>query len=133
MTLYEMLDRTMYWKECWIVEHNAYDQNMPLFKGAVNDARKETDRVWDYLMCEVDHYDCASGILVLYVVDEHYDEPMEGHYTYGDQWGKKRNERPWVYSAEIASDLHEIDNLHHGDARNFCPNCGAKMEADNET
>ena len=23
--------------------------------------------------------------------------------------------------------------VYHGDARNFCPNCGAKMEADNET
>lgn len=23
--------------------------------------------------------------------------------------------------------------VHHGDARNYCPNCGAKMEADNET
>jgi hypothetical protein len=111
MTLYEMLDRTMYWQECWIFEHNACDQNMPLFKGTVDDARKETDHVWDYLMCEVDHYDCTSGILVLFVKDEHFDEPMEGHYTFGDRWGKKRSERPWVFTAEIESDLCEIDKL----------------------
>ena len=23
--------------------------------------------------------------------------------------------------------------VHHGDARNYCPNCGARMEDDNET
>lgn len=108
MTLYEMLDCTKYYQEVWIFEHNAYDQNMPLFKGAVQDARGNTDRVWDYLTCQVDHYDCTTGILVILVKNEYYDEHLEGHYSMtSDRWGRDRNERPWLYSTEIMSDLEE--------------------------
>ena len=46
-----MLDRAMAHQTVWIFEHNAYDQNMPLFKGTVNDARIDKELVvWDYLM-----------------------------------------------------------------------------------
>lgn len=106
MTLYEMLDCTKYYQDVWIFEHNSYDQNMPLFKGSVEDARGNVDRVWDYLMCEVDHYDCTTGILVIMVKDEHYEERLEGHYRMtSDKWGRKKEERPWLYSCEIADDL----------------------------
>ena len=37
LTLYEMLDRAMAHQKVWIYENNAYDQNMPLFQGTVND------------------------------------------------------------------------------------------------
>ena len=109
MTLYEMLDCTKYYQEVWIYEHNTYDQNMTLFKGTVNDARGDTERVWDYLMCQVDHYDCTTGVLVIFVKDEYYEERLEGHYSMtSDRWGRKREERPWLYSAEIDDDLKRV-------------------------
>ena len=70
MTLYEMLDRAMAHQKVWIFEQNTYDQNMPLFKGTVNDARIDPElRVWDFLMCEVELYDCSNGILDIRVKD----------------------------------------------------------------
>lgn len=106
MTLYEMLDKTLYYQTVWIFEHNAYDQNMPLFRGSVEDARKDTERVWNYLMCEVDHYECVNGILDIRVRDEYYELRLEeGNYTLtGRRWGRERNSRPWLHSAEIATD-----------------------------
>lgn len=103
MTLWDMLDKTMYYQKVWIFETNAYDQNMPLFKGTVQDARQDTDRVWDYLMCEVYHYECANGILDIRVRDEHYSERLEGHYvfSFSDRWGEEKEKRPWRHSAEI--------------------------------
>lgn len=100
MTLYEMLDVTLYCQEVWIYENNIYDQNMPLFSGTVEDARLD-ERVWDYLMAKVNHYECDTGILVIKVQNEHYEELLEKHYLGSDKWGMKESERPWKYSAEI--------------------------------
>lgn len=106
MTLYEMLDRAMAHQTVWIFEHNAYDQNMPLFKGTVNDARIDKELVvWDYLMCQVDHYDCSNNILDIRVKDEYFDQRLEGHYLASSQhWGKSKNERPWRWSIEISEE-----------------------------
>lgn len=46
----------MYFQKVWIFETNAYDQNMPIYKGNVQGAREEGDLVWDYLPCEVENY-----------------------------------------------------------------------------
>ncbi len=111
MTLYEMLDATKYYQKVWIFETNVFDQNMPVFKGSVNDARKNTDHVWDYLPCKVNNYDCTSGILVIFVRNEYYEEHLEGHYSASSaKWGKNREERPWLYSYEIYSDLEDRIN-----------------------
>lgn len=108
MTLYEMLDCTKYYQEVWIFEHNTYDQNMPIFKGMVEEARGDTERTWMYLMCQVDHYDCATGILMIMVKDEYYEERLESHYgVMFDEWGSERSERPWLHSAEIYEDLRK--------------------------
>jgi hypothetical protein len=107
MTLYEMLDVTLYYQPVWIYETNAYGQNMPLFKGIVEDARQDTENVWHWLMAKVDHYQCNTGILVIKVVDERYEERLEDHYFYSERWGPERSERPWVYSAEIDEDLEK--------------------------
>ena len=104
MKLYDMLDKAMAGQKVWIFEHNAYDQNMPLFKGEVYDARSDQNAVWDYLMCEVDHFDCSDNILDIRVRDEYYEERLEGHYGRSDRWGKSRDERPWLYSIEIKED-----------------------------
>lgn len=109
MTLYEMLDKTLYYQTVWIFEHNAYDQNMPLFKGTVNDARKDTENVWDYLMCEVDHYEITNSILDIRVRDEYYEERLEGHYSFcAKKWGRDRKDRPWLHSVEIEADKDKI-------------------------
>ena len=87
----------------WImsqVDHGKWD--MPLFKGTVQDARQDTDRVWYYLMCEVDHYECTNGILDIRVRDEYYSERLEGHYSISsDRWGESKDKRPWRHSFEI--------------------------------
>ena len=89
MTLYEMLDRAMAHQKVWIFEQNTYDQNMPLFKGTVNDARIDPElRVWDFLMCEVEFYDCSHGILDIRVKDGNYNERLERHYHFADKWDK---------------------------------------------
>ena len=107
MTLYEMLDVTLYYQQTWIFKKNAYDQNMPIFKGTVSEARKNEDRVWDYLMCKVDHYECDTGILVIKVRDEHFEERLEKQYSSSIKWGIKREKRPWLHSVEISKDLRE--------------------------
>lgn len=82
MTLYEMLSKTVYYQPVWIFECNKYDQNMPMFKGSVEEARADTDNVWPCLMQEVDHYICENGILDIRVKSEDYDEAF-------DQYGPK--------------------------------------------
>ena len=94
MTLYEMLDKTKYYQEVWIFENNAYDQNMLLFEGTVVGARSD-DVVWDWLMCEVETYDCTTGLLDIRVRDGRYEERLETHYNIVE------GTRPWLYSAEI--------------------------------
>lgn len=106
MTLYEMLDRAMAIQEVWIFETNVYDQNMPLFKGEVDDARTDPElKVWDFLMCEVSHYDCSHGILDIRVRDENYNKRLEDHYLFSERWVRgDKNKRPWRYSAEITEE-----------------------------
>lgn len=111
MTLWEMLDKTKYYQTVWIFETNAYDQNMPLYKGTVQGAREDTGRVWDYLMCEVETYDCAGGVLDIRVRDVYYNEQMEGHYSVSsDGWGDTIETRPWRYSGEIDMEKAEVSD-----------------------
>ena len=105
MTLYEMLDKTLYYQEVWIYETNTYDQNMPLFKGSVNDAKRETEKVWAFLMCEVEHYECDTDILLIKVRNKYYDKRMENQYLNSAKWGDKKENRPWRYSMEILKEI----------------------------
>lgn len=109
MTLWDMLDKAKYYQAVWIFETNAYDQNMPLYKGTVNGARADTDIVWDYLMCEVETYDCSHGVLDIRVRDRNYNERLEGHYTvFSGGWSENKLGRPWRYSAEIDGEKMEV-------------------------
>lgn len=109
MTLYDMLDKVICNQEVWIFEHNDYDQNMPLFKGSAEDAAADKI-IWDYLMCEVDHYDCSHNILDIRIKDKYYEERLEGHYGRSDKWGKNKEERPWLYSIEIDEEKRRRKN-----------------------
>lgn len=107
MKLYDMLDVTLYHQEVWIFETDAYDKNMPIFKGTVDEARKD-DYVWDYLQNKIDHYECNTGILVIFAKSSYFKEGLENNYTvYADEWGKDAPKRPWRYSAEINRELKE--------------------------
>ena len=78
---------------------------------------------------------------------------LRGNFT--DQYGDMGDSSPYEEAVEIAKQAIEkqmssiqpkqktgrwIDDncsecgqyVYHGDARNYCPNCGAKMESDNE-
>lgn len=111
MTLWDMLDKTKYYQNVWIFETNAYDQNMPLFKGTVQEARQDTDRVWDYLMCEVETYDCGGGLLDIRVRDKYYNERLDGHYSVSSgRWGDAIEKRPWRLSSEIDMEKRVLKN-----------------------
>ena len=111
MTLYEMLDKAMAHQKVWIYENNTYDQNMPLFQGTVNDARIDPEIVvWDYLMCQIEYYDCSCGILDIRVRSENYGERFEKHYVYGDEWERDKSKRPWRYSIEISEEKRDYEN-----------------------
>lgn len=101
MTLWEMLDRTKYWQKVLIYETNSRGQNMPVFFGLVNEARRDADRTWDYLPCEVEMFDCSTGILDIRVRTENYDRPFEEFYSNSDSWGKEKSKRPWRWEIEI--------------------------------
>lgn len=109
MTLYEMLDAAMADQEIWIFEHNIFDQNMPLFKGIVEEARVDSSlTVWMYLMSPVVFYDCSHNILDIRIKDEYFDQKLEGHYPYSTKWGKSKDKRPWRYSIEITEEKEKI-------------------------
>lgn len=105
MTLFELLDNARYDQKIWIYVNNDYDQNMPIFKGIVQDARTDVEQTWDYLMEKVDLLDWKTGILLVYVVDEHYKERLETQYLFSDRWGIEKEKRPWRYSIEIEEEL----------------------------
>lgn len=106
MLLYEMLDVTLYYQEVWIYENNVYDQNMPIFKGTVYEARGDVDIVWSYLMCEVELYQCNTGILLIKVKTDNYEKRMEELYSSSGKWGREKEERPWRHSIEIDKELY---------------------------
>ena len=56
-------------------------------------------------MCKVSVYDCTTGILVIFIRDENYENRLENEYFHSDRWGKERSQRPWLYSAEITEDM----------------------------
>lgn len=110
MTLWDMLDKTKYYQKVWIFEINATDQNMPIFKGTVDEARRDADMVWDYLPCDVEVYDCDGGILDIRVRTKYYNERLEGRYTNSDSWDAPMETRPWRWSVEIDMEKGAIKN-----------------------
>ena len=100
MTLYEMLDITLYYQPVQIFYTNAFDQNMPLFKGRVREARHD-EEMWDYLMHKVERYEIRNNVLIIFITDENYEYRLEDkeYKECGARW--TRDNRPWKYSCEI--------------------------------
>ncbi len=108
MKLYEMLSDTLYYQKICIFEINDYSQNMPLFKGIVDDARKDDD-VWYYLMNKVEQYFCEGGVLVIKVKSKHYKKCFEKQYSGSDEWGKEISQRPWRWCSEIKNEIKKLE------------------------
>lgn len=106
MTLYDMLDNTIYDQKVWVYANNAYDQNMLLFKGTVNDARRDED-VWVYLMHDVEVYYYVAGKLIILVRNQDYEERLEKQYSCSDKWGRDKKDRPWRWTQEIDEEAEE--------------------------
>lgn len=105
ITLYDMLDRTVYYQKVLILENNVFDQNMPLYYGNVDGARSD-EIIWDWLTKEVDLYEYSEGVLVISVKDENYEEHLEDHYLGSDRWTK--DTRPWLFGCEIRIYIRKI-------------------------
>lgn len=99
MTLWEMLDCTLYYGKVFICTRNACGQCILIFKGCVQDARGNTEGVWDYLPKEVDQWICGNGATLIYVKHYDYENPLENSYTNSDKWTSTR--RPFLYSNEV--------------------------------
>lgn len=102
MTLYEMLDVTLYYQKVRIYLTNAYDQNMCIFKGTVDDARS-SDLVWDRLMHKVHRYECTKKDLIIFIENEYYDYRFEEKEFVSRNWTE--DNRPWKYSIEIKREV----------------------------
>ena len=109
MTLYEMLDVTLYDQQVWVYETNVFGQNMPIFKGTVSEARRDEENARNYLMCEIEHYECSTGILLIKVKNEYYEKQLETQYSGSYKWGTKENERPWKHDIEIQFELNKLN------------------------
>lgn len=110
MTLWDMLDKTKYYQPVWIFETNDRGQNMPIFKGTVDEARRDGDNTWDYLPCEVERYDVSYGLLDIRVTGPWRSKTIAERYSGSDKWGDTMSERPWRYDTEIdteKSDWHK--------------------------
>jgi hypothetical protein len=66
MKLYDMLDVTRYDNKVLIMAEDKYDNKHFIFKGEVNEARRDED-VWDYLQDKVDGYDVYKNVIVITV------------------------------------------------------------------
>lgn len=103
MTLWEMLDRTLYYGRVLIYSRNAYDQCVPIFRGKVQDAREEGNQVWDYLPYEVDQWICGKGATLIYVKHYDYENRLEKCYSNSDKWTEAK--RPYRRSYEVEREL----------------------------
>lgn len=94
-----MLDRTNNDQGVWIYLVNSIDQNMPVFKGTVEAAKKVT-YLWPYLMVEVSEFQCTAGILVIKIKNDNYEKTCLSAQSWGEL-----EKRPWKYTYEINEEL----------------------------
>lgn len=106
MTLWEMLDKTLYDGNVLIYERNTYDQCMKIFQGKVNDAKQDSDRVWDYLMQPIEQWICGNRWTLIYVKNHYYNDLLETQYSNSDKWTREKH--PWKSSYEVENELREL-------------------------
>lgn len=104
MTLYDFWNNTLFYQKMYIYLTNAYDQNMPLFKGSRTDwmekecADGDSDLYW-HLSDTVEHWQVTpKGNILVKLRNEDYEKRMEDLYLFSDKWTDKN--RPWKYSIE---------------------------------
>ena len=102
MTLWEMLDCTLYYGDVVIYARNNYDQCVFLFDGCVADARRDTDNVWDYLPYEIDQWMVRNSRTLIYVKHYAYNDRLETCYSNSDTWTQDRRPFKWTREVEMA-------------------------------
>lgn len=106
VTLFEMLDNTLYYGNVLIYSRNAFDQCVNIFKGTVSEARRNEDYVWSYLMQPVDQWICGNGWTLIYVKNHNYDDRLETQYVGSEKW--TRENHPYKSSYEVEEMLIEF-------------------------
>lgn len=99
MTLWEMLDKTLYYGNILIYSRNGYDQCMPIFKGKVYKARSD-ENVWDYLPNEIEQWICGNKWMLVYVKYEYFEDRLEEHYPNSDKWTRDNHQYKSSYEVE---------------------------------
>lgn len=107
MTLCELLQTTKYTQEFHIYVTNDYDQNEPIGHGRRAHLLNadECGELFPHLLDKVDLISVAkNGALVVRVIDENYNEPLENQYgeDYVKRWDRyDPTTRPYKFSCEL--------------------------------
>lgn len=105
MTLYDILRVTRYWQKFCCYVTNVYDQNVPIGFGTRRELldEEQNDKLFDYLMCNVDSITVAKDkALLVRVRDAHYNQPLEEQYKFTGGWKvSDPATRPFKFSTEM--------------------------------
>ena len=113
MILWDILKTTAYSTKICVFAMNAYDQNIPVFRGTVGDARCDGENEYccfDYMTAEVEIMCLQNNIIDIRVKANEYDKLVEDCYDrkYVESWKRyDKSTRPYLYSAEISRELNE--------------------------
>lgn len=109
MTLLDFFQTAPYWIIFHVYTTNAYDQNVPIYHGTVQDLRMDDkyDGEWlSALSYKVDvFYVCKNGNIQINLIDKYYEKRVEEWWTTDERilskWDKLNPEtRPYRYSCE---------------------------------
>lgn len=108
MTLYDLLQATVYDQQFAVYVNNIYDQNILVGAGVRAELLDESENelLFDHLMDKVDMLRVSKDgkILVVFVVDKNYKKRAEKLYQkeYVKRWDARDEEtRPYRYLREI--------------------------------
>lgn len=108
MKLWDILEASQYMQVFSVYVTNVYGQNIPIARGTLLEMWR-FDPEWEsnlfYHMMDDVHYFhiTGNGIMVLYIRDKHYEEPIEKQYSedYVKRWDKNDPmKRPYLFYSE---------------------------------
>ena len=108
MKLWDILEASQYMQIFSIYVTNIYGQNIPIARGTLSEMWR-FDPEWEgdlfyHMMDDVHYFHVTkNGVMVLYIRDKHYEEPLAKQYfeDYVKQWDKNDPmKRPYLFNSE---------------------------------
>lgn len=118
MILLDMLMPCHCDQKFYIYVTNAYDENLPIYKGEKQqifngDRQGSCYELFDHLHDKVDLYEvCSKGGIQISVIDEHFDQRVQDWWSSDPKETEKWNDsdpmsRPWLFSCETEAERGE--------------------------